>query len=87
LYFKKGQGLSLNVIIVAAIALIVLIVLWAVFTGRMGQTVSELPKCRGKGSATPCPTGYVNEPNTNYPYCCIAIPGGGSATVVNTNVP
>jgi len=34
--YKKSQGLSLNTIIVAAIVLIVLIVLWAIFTGRMG---------------------------------------------------
>ncbi len=34
---KKGQGLSLNTIIIAAIVLIVLVVLWAVFTGRMGK--------------------------------------------------
>ena len=34
---KKGQGLSLNTIIIAAIVLIVLIVLWAIFTGRMGN--------------------------------------------------
>lgn len=33
---KKGQGLSLNTIIIAAIVLVVLIVLWAIFTGRMG---------------------------------------------------
>ena len=33
---KKGQGLSLNVIIVAAIALIVLVVLIAIFAGRAG---------------------------------------------------
>lgn len=33
---KKGQGLSLNVIIVAALALIVLVVLVVVFTGRIG---------------------------------------------------
>lgn len=33
---KKAQGLSLNTIIIAAIVLIVLIVLWAIFTGRMG---------------------------------------------------
>jgi len=46
---NKSQGLSLNVIIVAAIALIVLIVLWAIFTGRMGQTVSKLEEC-----PTPC---------------------------------
>jgi len=33
--FKKGQGISLNVIIIAAIALIVLVVLIMIFTGRM----------------------------------------------------
>ena len=33
---KHGQGLSLNVIIVAALALIVLVVLVMVFTGRIG---------------------------------------------------
>ena len=47
---KKGQGLSLNVIIVAALALIVLVVLVAIFTGRFaifqnqigGEAKSEL---------------------------------------------
>jgi len=39
---KKGQGLSLNVIIVAAIALIVLVVLIAIFTGRLGIFQSQL---------------------------------------------
>lgn len=33
---KRAQGLSLNVIIVAAIALIVLVVLIMIFTGRLG---------------------------------------------------
>lgn len=33
---KKGQSLPLNAIIIAAIVLIVLVVLWAIFTGRMG---------------------------------------------------
>jgi hypothetical protein len=33
---KKAQGLSLNTVIIAAIVLIVLVVLWAIFTGRMG---------------------------------------------------
>ena len=32
----KSQGISVNVIIIAAIALIVLVVLIAVFTGRFG---------------------------------------------------
>ncbi len=33
---KRGQGLSLNVIIIAALALIVLVVLVVIFTGRIG---------------------------------------------------
>ena len=47
LFDKKGQGLSLNVIIIAAIVLIVLVVLWAIFTGRMGTFTKEVVKCRG----------------------------------------
>jgi len=38
----KAQGLSLNTIIVAAIVLIVLIVLWAIFTGKMGSFTGGL---------------------------------------------
>ena len=37
---KKGQGISINVVIIAAIALIVLVVLWAIFTGRMAGFTS-----------------------------------------------
>ena len=60
--FKKGQGLSLNVIIVAALALIVLVVLVAVFTGRIGifergigqEAQTELVKMRvGYGQCGP----------------------------------
>jgi hypothetical protein len=32
---KKAQGISINVIIIAAISLVVLVILIAVFTGRM----------------------------------------------------
>lgn len=34
---RRGQGISINTIIIAAIALIVLVVLVAIFTGRMGD--------------------------------------------------
>lgn len=44
LLMKKGQGLSLNTIIIAAIVLIVLIVLWAIFTGRMGGFTRDVGK-------------------------------------------
>ena len=33
---KKAQGISINTIIIAAIALAVLVVLFAIFTGRIG---------------------------------------------------
>lgn len=33
---KRGQGISINTIVIAAIALIVLVVLIAIFTGRIG---------------------------------------------------
>ena len=33
---NKEPGLSINTIIVAAIILLVLVILWAIFTGRMG---------------------------------------------------
>jgi len=45
---KKGQGISVNVIIIAAIALIVLVVLIAIFTGRLGlfsRGISEAASC------------------------------------------
>jgi len=35
MYGKKAQGISLNTIIIAAIALVVLIVLIAIFSGRI----------------------------------------------------
>ncbi|MFH1642992.1 MAG: hypothetical protein ABIC04_08920 [Nanoarchaeota archaeon] len=45
---KKSQGLSINIIIVAAIVLVVLIVLWVIFSGRMGGFSSGLDKCKNE---------------------------------------
>lgn len=45
---KKAQGISLNVIIIAALALIVLVVLVAIFTGRMGITIRGIESCADK---------------------------------------
>lgn len=44
IFTKKGEGLTLNVIIIAALALIVMVVLIAIFTGRMGETSEGLQK-------------------------------------------
>ena len=65
---KKGQGLSINTIIIAAIALIVLVVVVAIFTGRLGIFSSQLTAKQGGltcgeqgGSWTEskCTEGYV----------------------------
>jgi len=45
---KKAQGISINTIIIAAIALIVLVVLVMIFTGRLGlfsKGVEETTTC------------------------------------------
>lgn len=44
---RKAQGLSMNVIIIAAIALLVLVILAVIFIGRMGTTTEGIDKCKG----------------------------------------
>ena len=46
---KKAQGISINVIIIAAIALLVLVVLAVIFTGRIGQFATKTADCENKG--------------------------------------
>jgi cell division protein FtsN len=64
-FSKKGQGLSLNVIIIAALALIVLVVLVVIFTSSSAdfekkvsqETRTELIKLRlGYGTCEPLPS-------------------------------
>jgi len=42
---KKAQGLSLNVIIIAALALLVLVILALIFTGRIGTFTQSSGDC------------------------------------------
>ena len=46
---KKSQGLSINVIIIAALGLAVLFVLIIIFTNQTGKNVSALESCAGRG--------------------------------------
>ena len=46
---NKGQGLSLNTIIVAIIVLVVLVVLIMVFTGVLGNFTGEVSSCASNG--------------------------------------
>ena len=61
---KKAQGLSMTTIIVAALAVIVLIVLIAIFTGRIGNFGEDIDtsvegfrgKCELPGTNRKCTT-------------------------------
>jgi hypothetical protein len=81
---KKAQGISVNVIIIAAIALLVLVVLSVIYIGRMGSWGTSAADCENKGgtcvpAGQDCPTGYTKysawvctdaDPDED---CCIAI--------------
>ena len=71
---KKGQSISINTIIIAAIALAVLVVLFAIFTGRLGlfsRGVQETTNCdqacksagyaRAGPSLTPISEGFYGD--------------------------
>ncbi|MBS3130986.1 hypothetical protein J4212_01000 [Candidatus Woesearchaeota archaeon] len=64
---KRGQGLSVNVIIIAAIALIVLVVLVAIFTGRLGgfsRGINEVTSCDQVCKARGFTNGGEGSPNS-----------------------
>lgn len=79
----RGQGISINVIIITAIALIVLIVLIVILTGRVGIFQRGLGTCSGYctssaggcGDDTPIPTKSCNDgdnpPITGDGFCCL----------------
>jgi len=43
---KKGQGLSMSVIVMAAIALLVLVILAFIFMGRLGVFSKSVGECK-----------------------------------------
>lgn len=45
LFMKKGQGMSINVIIIAVLALLVLVVLAFIFTGKIGKFTQTTANC------------------------------------------
>jgi len=66
---KKGQGLSMTVIVVAILALVILVILLLVLTGRLALFGGEAQECPGICSgvegigtaaiAKDCPAGYT----------------------------
>lgn len=79
---KKAQGMSMNVIIIAALALLVLVVLAIIFIGRMGKTTEGIDACVGTCTSDECSTlgdyyregtgKCTNEDDT----CCVGVGSG-----------
>ena len=85
---SKGQSISINTIIVAAIALAVLVVLFAIFTGRMGgftKGVQETDTCAQKCASLNLPrSADVSQSECSLiPYSGTFIAGKFSDTPIN----
>jgi hypothetical protein len=81
---KKAQGISMNTIIIAAIALLVLVIVSVIFMSRMGWFAQNSNDCKKFGGdctqGTTCQQGYSQHPigicyNGNevdrYDVCCV----------------
>lgn len=77
---KKAQGLPLNTVILAAIAIVVLVVVLLFFTGKFKQSSDALNDCESKNgyisTSAKCEDGGIptlissKEPKQ---YCCIKL--------------
>lgn len=56
---SKAQGMPINIIIIAAISLLVLVILVIIFTGRTGVFTKESGNCVNNGGV--CTTGDCSE--------------------------
>ena len=77
---KKAQGISINVIIIAAIGLAVLVVLFAIFTGRLNifsTGISKTATCENacKAQAKTAMSGGSSEPSCKNDPSLTYIPG------------
>lgn len=73
---KKGQGISLNTLIIAALCLLVLIVLALIFTGRIRVFGTESRKCINLGGSCEekCDPNEATVRDSDCAYeCCIDI--------------
>jgi hypothetical protein len=84
---KKAQGMSMNIIVVAAIALIILVVLIVIFVQRSGKFATSVEACPGNcvPDADSCQGEYKKvdrfskcvmrdgSPNEANPICCVSV--------------
>lgn len=70
----KAQGLSLNTIVIAALVVLVLVILAAVFMGRMSVFTGQVSDCKGECRDDTCRQGETEisgECDDDYEVCCI----------------
>lgn len=99
---SKGQGMSLNVIIVAVIALVILVVLILSFTGKYRVFGKTVENCESKGGVckekcavtselidmnTDCKKRYPESQGNNSPMCCIPFLTSQKETPAATTTP
>jgi len=80
---RKSQGMPINVIIIAALALMVLVILAFFFSGKIGSISGEIDSCEAKqGKCQPNVCGpnqaqitgkCKNKDNKDEGYCCATI--------------
>ncbi len=78
---KKAQGLPFNVIIIAAIAVVVLIIVIAIFRGKTTDISQDMSSCYAKGGVCVSLDDYAEKcqqeiPNAECPegqVCCISL--------------
>jgi len=76
---KKAQGMPINVIIIAVLALLVLVILALIFTGKISGTITQVDQCKGQCVA-PDGCGGQYKKTTNDP--CFGRDGKVDTTVV-----
>ena len=77
---KKAQGISLNVIVIAALALLVLVILAVVFIGRMGFWGDDVNDCENKGGVCAQTCGQGDALNYPTEYAVWRCPSDGSVS-------
>jgi hypothetical protein len=81
---KKGQGISINVIVVAAIALLVLVVLAVVFIGRVDIFSRSSSSCNSYSGASTCAEtcGEGSAEDFKAPYPTLSCPNEGEVCCI-----
>jgi len=62
---KKAQGISMNVIVIAALALLVLVIVALITTGRLGIFSKEVSECKNQGGVCADEGVECGTPDTN----------------------